>query len=245
MASSRCIRSWHSLVYGQPSYMGQVYQSHPLQDYLPRRWWKDDATRARWQGSHPTTYQKSFPGVEKWEVAAWIMKSTGVSTEDGWRPQVRWFGCRPLEEHIHQAEGRCLYPLMLADSEPKEECYHSLNWVTAGKANQTDGGVKWESSPHVGMESQRSTTPMRNAPTYLREVPTPTMEGWLYTLQSSQAKMTANQKRQSMRSCSLKECGVCAYRPPKTIHLTINRDSCQTHSKLIMTVVHTRKLYVS
>ena len=44
---------------------------------------------------------------------------------------------------------------MLADSEPKEECYHSPNWVTAGKANQTEGGVKWESSPHVGMESQK------------------------------------------------------------------------------------------
>ena len=65
----------------------------------------------------------------------------------------------------------------------------------AGKANQTKGGVKWEISPHVRMESQRSTTPMQNAPTYLREVPTPTMEGWLYTLQSSQAKMTANQKK--------------------------------------------------
>ena len=56
---------------------------------------------------------------------------------------------------------------MLADSEPKEECYHSLNWVMAGKANQTKGGVKWESSPHVRMESQRSTTLMQNAPTYL------------------------------------------------------------------------------
>ena len=30
-------RGWCSLVYGQPSYMGQVYQSHPLQDYLLRR----------------------------------------------------------------------------------------------------------------------------------------------------------------------------------------------------------------
>ena len=59
---------------------------------------------------------------------------------------------------------------------------------------------------------------------YLREVPTPTMEGWLYTLQSSQAKMTAKQKGQSTRLCSLKEWG-CAYRPPKTIHLTIKRDS--------------------
>ena len=69
------------------------------------------------------------------------------------------------------------------------------------------GGVKWESSPHVGMESQRSTTLVQNAPTYLQEVPTLTMEGWLYTLQISQAKMTANQKRQSMRSCSFKEWG--------------------------------------
>ena len=42
-----------------------------------------------------------------------------------------------------------------------------------GQLNEM-GGVKWASSPHVGMESQRSTTPMQNAPTY-REVPTPTM----------------------------------------------------------------------
>ena len=34
LASSHHIRGWHSLVYGQPSYMGQVYQSHPMQDYL-------------------------------------------------------------------------------------------------------------------------------------------------------------------------------------------------------------------
>ena len=40
---------------------------------------------------------------------------------------------------------------MLADSEPKEECYHSLNWITAGKANQMEGGVKQASSPCVGM----------------------------------------------------------------------------------------------
>ena len=74
-----------------------------------------------------------------------------------------------------------------------------------GRQGQPNGGgVKWESSPHVRMESQRSTTLTQNALTYL-EVPTPTMEGWLYTLQSNQAKMTANQKRQSMRSCSLKE----------------------------------------
>ena len=33
-ASSCHIRGWCSLVYGQPSYTGQVYQSHPTQDYL-------------------------------------------------------------------------------------------------------------------------------------------------------------------------------------------------------------------
>ena len=34
LASSRHIRGWHSLMYGQLSYTGQVYQSHPSQDYL-------------------------------------------------------------------------------------------------------------------------------------------------------------------------------------------------------------------
>ena len=41
---------------------------------------------------------------------------------------------------------------------------------------------------------KRSTTLMRNAPTYIREVPTLTMEGWLYTLQSSPSNMTIKQK---------------------------------------------------
>ena len=48
LASSHHIRDWHSLVYGQPSYMGQVYQPHPMQDYLCKRWKKEDATRGKW-----------------------------------------------------------------------------------------------------------------------------------------------------------------------------------------------------
>ena len=68
----------------------------------------------------------------KLQLGSWM--STRASTEDGWRPQVKWFHCRPQKENIHEAEGWRLYPLMLADSEPKEECCHSLNWVTAGKA---------------------------------------------------------------------------------------------------------------
>ena len=142
--------------------------------------------------------------------------STRVSTEDGWRPQVKWFGCRPPEEHVCKAEGWCLYLLMLVDSEPKEECYHSLNWVTAGKANQMKWrGVKWASSPCVRMESQRSTTPMRNAPTYW-EVPTLMMEGWLYTLQSCQAKKwQPSRNDRAWGHAPSKNGGWCTYRPPK------------------------------
>ena len=46
--SSPCIRGWCSLVYGQQSCMGQVYQSHPMQDYLCKRWKEVDATREQW-----------------------------------------------------------------------------------------------------------------------------------------------------------------------------------------------------
>ena len=44
---------WHSHVYGQLSCTGQVYQPHPMQDYLCRRW--DDLPA-------------KLPGVDKWEV---------------------------------------------------------------------------------------------------------------------------------------------------------------------------------
>ena len=37
---------------------------------------------------------------------------------------------------MRKAEGQCLYLLMLADSEPKEESCHSLDWVMVGKANK-------------------------------------------------------------------------------------------------------------
>ena len=80
----------------------------------------------------------------------WI--STGTSTEDRSRPQVKWFGCRPQKEHVCKAEGWCLYPLMLADSEHKDECYHSLNWVMAGKAKQKGG--EWVSNPHVRVKDK-------------------------------------------------------------------------------------------
>ena len=42
-------------------------------------------------------------------LAPWT--STRASTQDGWRPQVKWFGCRPWKEHIHKAEGRWPIPI--------------------------------------------------------------------------------------------------------------------------------------
>ena len=35
---------------------------------------------------------------------------------------------------------RCQCPLMLADSEPQEECDQSQNWITVGKAKHKTGG---------------------------------------------------------------------------------------------------------
>ena len=83
------------------------------------------------------TYQKSFPGVEK-------MGSCGLDC-----------GCllehpqKMVEDHrqgdLAADLGRNTYvrqrddvynPLKLADSEPEEECCHSLNWSMAGKAKQ-------------------------------------------------------------------------------------------------------------
>ena len=42
----------------------------------------------------------------------WLLlwTSTGASTEDGWRPQVMWCGCKHQKEHIHLAEGMTSLP---------------------------------------------------------------------------------------------------------------------------------------
>ena len=43
----------------------------------------------------------------------WLLPwtSTGVSTKDGWTPQVMWCGCGPWKEHIHVAEGMTSMPV--------------------------------------------------------------------------------------------------------------------------------------
>ena len=163
--------------------------------------------------------------------------STRVSTEDGLRLQVKWFGCRPPEEHVCKAEGWRLYLLMLADSEPKEECYHSLNWVTAGKANQMRWGEWNGQAVHMlGWRAKGLPLPSRML------LPTERYLHWFWRDGFIPFK-AAKQKWQSTRSCSLKEKRGCTYRPLRnTPHLTIYTDSCYTHFELIVTVVYTRKL---
>ena len=235
LASSRHIRGWCSLVYGQPSYMGQVYQSHPTQDYLPGRWWREDTTREQWQGGHWWPTSKASLGWKNGKLQLELWTSTGVSTEDGWRLQVKWFGCRPPEEHVCKAEGWCLYPLTLVDSEPEMLPITELGHGRQGQQTGM-GGVKQASSPCVGVKGPRSTTSTLNAPTYW-EVPTPNLEGWPYTLQSSQAETTEHK----VMLYKIKW-GVYIIPLRNTPHLTIYIDSCYTYFKLIVTVVHTRKL---
>ena len=45
----------------------------------------------------------------KLQLLPWM--STGASTEDGWRPQVMWCGCRPQKEHVCKAEGMMSMPV--------------------------------------------------------------------------------------------------------------------------------------
>ena len=105
----------------------------------------DEVMTPQEQNGKVVTRQPTRKASQEWKngkqwLGSWT--STGASTKDRWRPQIKCFGCRPSEEHVHKAEGWRLYPLTLADSEPKEKCYHSLNWVMAGKAKINWGGVK-------------------------------------------------------------------------------------------------------
>ena len=137
----------------------------------------------------------------KFWLELWM--STGVSTKDRWRPQVKWFGCWPLEENLHKAKGWHLYPLMLVDSEPKEECYHSLNWVMAGKANKMKWGEWNRQAAH--MSGWRA----KGLPLQCRMLlPTERYLHWFWRDGFIPFK-AAKQKWQSMRSCSLKEKGGC------------------------------------
>ena len=71
---------------------------------------------------------------------------------------------------------------MLADSEPKEECCHSLNWVMAGKAKIKMGGVKQVSSPVLEWRMKSLPHQCEMLPTYQEERKL-TIEEQLYTPQ--------------------------------------------------------------
>ena len=135
----------------------------------------------------------------KLQCGSWT--STGASTEDGWRPQVKWFGCRPPEEHICKAEGWHLYLLTLVDSEPKEECYHSLNWVMAGKANQMIWG-EWNGQVACVSEWRAIGLPLQCR--MLLPTKRCLHRLWRDGIRPFKA---AKLKQQSTRSCSLKEKG--------------------------------------
>ena len=136
----------------------------------------------------------------KLQLGLWM--STRASTEDGWRPQVKWFGCR-------QAEGWHLYLLTGADSELKEECYHSLNWVTAGKANQMKLG-EWNGQVAHVLEWRATGLPL-----WCRML-LPTERYLHRILRDGVIPFKAAKLRwQSMRSCSLKEKGGYIYTPKK------------------------------
>ena len=48
---------------------------------------------------------KASLGLKNGKLWLGLWTSTRVSTEDGWRPQVKWFGCKPWKEHVCKAEG--------------------------------------------------------------------------------------------------------------------------------------------
>ena len=115
---------------------------------------------------------------------------------------------------------------------PLTELDHSRQ----GLQNVMEGGVKQASSPHVRVNGHRSTTLTWNAPTY-QEVPALNLEGWPYTFKAAKQKMTEDE----VMLYKIKW-GVYIIPLRNTPHLTIYIDSCYTYFKLIVTVLHTRKL---
>ena len=60
------------------------------------------------------TWQPTSKASQGWinrKLQLLLWTSMWASTEDGWRPQVMWCGCRPQKGHIHKAEGAMLEPI--------------------------------------------------------------------------------------------------------------------------------------
>ena len=67
----------------------------------------DDNRMSQEKDGKAVTWQATSKASLGWkngklQLGPWT--STRGSTEDGWRPQVKWFGCRPWKEHICEAK---------------------------------------------------------------------------------------------------------------------------------------------
>ena len=105
----------------------------------------------------------------------WLLPcmSTGASTEDGWRPQVMWYGCRPQKEQICKADGsdisahRCWWIVNLTMN---VTTYGTGSWLA--RPNKTEG-VNWVGTPHVKRNKRQhlSTSLMQSILTHQKRGP--------------------------------------------------------------------------
>ena len=102
---------------------------------------------------------------------------------------------------------------MLVDSELEEECYHSPNWVMAGKAKQK-GGVKQVSNPHVRVKDEAVCHPDVECSFPPRGTYTDCRGVALHPL-NNQTRIDS----QCMRTCYSKERGIYIQRWPQNVTL--------------------------
>ena len=175
LTSSYCIRGWHSLVYRHPSGMGQVYQPHPMQDYLHGRWnerWchkrimvvqshNDLPARLPWGGLMGSCHFCCGHLLECPPEIGEDLRLHDVALDLGRDMYVQW-------NEWHQC------PLMLADSEPQDRCNHSPKWVMVGKAKQWGGSEMGKYPSMSGEETSMCLPPWHGIlpPTWRRTLTT-------------------------------------------------------------------------
>ena len=87
-------------------------------------WWPTSKTSLGWKNG-------------KLQLIPWA--STGVSNEDGWRPQVKWFGCKHWKEHVCKAEGNVYTCWCLQIVNPKRNATTHQTGSWQARPNK-DGG---------------------------------------------------------------------------------------------------------
>ena len=80
-------------------------------------------TTSVWGDEKRVPQEKSGKAVTRWSTSKaslgwknkklWLIPwiSTRASIEDGWRPQVKWSGCKLWKEHVHRAGGMTSIPV--------------------------------------------------------------------------------------------------------------------------------------